>query len=123
MSRFESHLRNYFAGARLQLLAGAAAAGAPHSGLAGSHREALIREYLAAILPRRLEIGRGMVFGIGHRSREADVVLWDSSNYPSLRLKDHELFFAESARAAHAEAVGRQVKALYSGTNKQAFRA
>jgi hypothetical protein len=98
MSGFESHLRNYFASARLQLLAGAAAAGAPHSGLAGSHREALIREYLTAILPRRLEIGRGMVFGIGHRSREADVVLWDSSNYPSLRLKDHELFFAESTR-------------------------
>jgi len=29
----------------------------------------------------------------------------------------------ESALAAHADAVGRQVKALYSGTNKQAFRA
>ena len=29
----------------------------------------------------------------------------------------------ESALAAHADAVGRQVKALYSGTNKQVFRA
>ena len=29
----------------------------------------------------------------------------------------------ESALAAHADAVGRQVKALYSGTDKQEFRA
>ena len=29
----------------------------------------------------------------------------------------------EAARAAHADAVGRQVKALYQGTDKQAFRA
>jgi len=29
----------------------------------------------------------------------------------------------EAALAAHADAVGRQVKALYSGTDKQAFRA
>jgi ectoine hydroxylase-related dioxygenase (phytanoyl-CoA dioxygenase family) len=29
----------------------------------------------------------------------------------------------EAARAAHEDAIGRQVKALYSGTDKQAFRA
>ena len=29
----------------------------------------------------------------------------------------------EAAMAAHADAVGRQVKALYSGTDKQTFRA
>jgi non-heme Fe2+,alpha-ketoglutarate-dependent halogenase len=29
----------------------------------------------------------------------------------------------EAALAAHADAVARQVKALYSGTDKQAFRA
>ena len=29
----------------------------------------------------------------------------------------------EAAIAAHADAIGRQVKALYSGTDKQAFRA
>jgi hypothetical protein len=29
----------------------------------------------------------------------------------------------ENALAAHADAVGRQVKALYSGTDKQEFRA
>ena len=30
---------------------------------------------------------------------------------------------SEEALAAHADAIGRQVKALYSGTDKQAFRA
>jgi hypothetical protein len=98
MPGFQEHLRSYFANTRLRLLADAAAAGTPHSGLAGSHRESLIRDYLATILPRRLDIGRGIVFGVAHRSREADVVLWDSSNYPCLRLTDHQLFFAESAR-------------------------
>jgi non-heme Fe2+,alpha-ketoglutarate-dependent halogenase len=29
----------------------------------------------------------------------------------------------DAALAAHADAVGRQVKALYSGTDKQSFRA
>jgi ectoine hydroxylase-related dioxygenase (phytanoyl-CoA dioxygenase family) len=29
----------------------------------------------------------------------------------------------DAALAAHADAIGRQVKALYSGTDKQAFRA
>jgi hypothetical protein len=98
MSRFQQHLRSHFAGVRTQLLAGVAAAGAPHSGLAGGHRETLIRDYLSDVLPKRLEIGRGMVFGLGHRSREADVVIWDAANYPCVRLADHQLFFAESTR-------------------------
>ena len=98
MSGFQEHLQSYFVSVRSQLLAAAPAAGAPHSGLAGGHRESLIRDYLTAIMPRRLEIGRGMVFGFAHRSREADVVLWDSSNYPCVRLADHQLFFAESVR-------------------------
>jgi non-haem Fe2+, alpha-ketoglutarate-dependent halogenase len=29
----------------------------------------------------------------------------------------------EAALAAHADAIGRQVKALYAGTDKHAFRA
>jgi hypothetical protein len=95
---FEPELVGFFRARRKQLMAEASAAGSAHSGLAGSHREALIRQYLSAVMPRRLEVGRGMVFGVRHRSREADLVLWDSMNYPSLTLKDHSLFFAESVR-------------------------
>ena len=88
MDGFRQYLQSHFASRQAQLLA-AAPSGAPHPGLAGSHRESLVRDYLNRILPRRLEIGRGMVFGLAHSSREADVVVWDSANYPCLRLTDH----------------------------------
>ncbi len=80
------------------LLAKARAVGKTHPGLIGGHRETLIGDFLSPMLPRRFSIGRGMVFGIAHRSKEADIVIWDSSNYPSLQLQDHQLFFSESAR-------------------------
>src|SRR5436190_1238206 len=95
---FGPSLRSYFKAKRGQLLQDATAASTAHSGLAGGHREALIRNYLRDWIPRRFEIGRGIVFGAFQRSREADVVLWDSINYPTLHLADHELFFAESTR-------------------------
>lgn len=41
---------------------------------------------------------RGMVFGIAHRSREADLVIWDSANYPCISFPQHSHFFAESVR-------------------------
>lgn len=99
MGRFQEHLRSHFASLRKQLLAAAAGAGTPHTSLIGGHREALIRDYLSDVLPKRLEIGRGMVFGLGRASsREADVVIWDSANYSSIRMSDHQIFFAESVR-------------------------
>jgi uncharacterized protein DUF6602 len=69
-----------------------------HSGLKGSHREQIYRTYLSDILPRRYEVGRGMVYGMGHRSREADIVIWDSHDYPALPLLDHSFHFAESVK-------------------------
>lgn len=69
-----------------------------HSGLKGSHREELHRIYLREILPRRYEVGRGMVYGPYSRSREADVVIWDSLDFPSLPMTDHAFYFAESVR-------------------------
>jgi hypothetical protein len=39
-----------------------------------------------------------MVFGISHRSREADLVVWDSANYPCISFPQHSHFFAESVR-------------------------
>ena len=40
-----------------------------------------------------------MVYGVMHRSREADIVIWDALNYPRLPMLDHSFFFAESVRA------------------------
>lgn len=70
-----------------------------HPGLIGGHREELYRIYLREILPKRFEVGRGMVYGFVHRSKESDIVIWDSHNYPSLPMLDHSFFFAESVRA------------------------
>ncbi len=40
-----------------------------------------------------------MVYEMLRRSKEADIVIWDSHNYPSLPLLDHSFYFAESVRA------------------------
>ncbi len=40
-----------------------------------------------------------MVYGSTRKhSREADIVLWDAVNYPSLPMLDHSFYFAESVR-------------------------
>jgi hypothetical protein len=99
MSDIETRLRQYFQSKSQQLLAAAQQAVCEHTGLQGSHRELIISLYLGEILPRRFGVGRGMVYGIAHRSREADIVIWDAENYPSLQMHGHNLFFAESVRA------------------------
>lgn len=91
-------VQQYFRAKRRQLLAMSELAVAEHGGLRGSHREELQRIYLREILPRRFSIGHGMVYGAIGRSKEADIVLWDADNYPSLPLTDSSLFFAESVR-------------------------
>lgn len=95
----QERVREYFRVKTAQLRAASALPSAQHAGLAGSHREELQRIYFSEILPKRYEIGRGMVYGFMHRSREADIVVWDSLNYPSLPMLDHAFFFAESVRA------------------------
>src|ERR1039458_5354439 len=92
-------IRDYFRVKAKQLAAVASLPICDHSGLAGSHREQVQRIYLREILPKRFEIGRGMVYGVEHRSYEADIVVWDSIQYPSLPMADHSLYFAESVRA------------------------
>jgi hypothetical protein len=69
-----------------------------HTGLIGSHREELQRIYLREILPKRYEVGRGMVYGLTGHSREADIVIWDAFDFPILPLADHAFFFVESVR-------------------------
>ncbi|MCC6612078.1 MAG: hypothetical protein IT320_01305 [Anaerolineae bacterium] len=95
----EPLLAEYFENKAAQLLSGSKMAVTQHSGLKGSHREQLIRVYLQDIVPKRYEISRGMIYGMIQRSHECDVVVWDSANYPCIRLADHTMFFAESVRA------------------------
>ncbi len=89
----------YFRAKRRELMALADLSVCGHPGLTGSHREEIYRTYLADLLPRRYSVGRGVVYGLFHRSREADIVIWDSYAYPSLPLRDHSFYFAESVRA------------------------
>jgi len=94
----QNRVKQYFRVKARQLAAIADLPVCEHPGLVGSHREELQRVYLREILPKRFEVGRGMVYGPGHRSKEADIVIWDSQNYPSLPMLDHSFFFAESVR-------------------------
>jgi len=94
----QSRVKQYFRVKSRQLMASAQLPVCEHPGLVGGHREELQRIYLREILPKRFEVGRGMVYGPEQRSREADIVVWDSQNYPSLPMLDHSLFFVESVR-------------------------
>jgi len=94
----QNRVRQYFRVKARQLAAIADLPVCDHPSLIGSHREELQRVYLREILPKRFQVGRGMVYGPGHRSKEADIVIWDSQNYPCLPMLDHAFFFAESAR-------------------------
>lgn len=91
-------VQQYFRAKRCQLLAMSEQAVVEHNGLRGSYREELQRIYLREILPGRFSVGQGMVYGVLQRSKEADIVIWDAANYPSLPLINHALFFAESVR-------------------------
>lgn len=99
MTPASNAIRSYFSAKRKELMALAELSVCEHPGLIGSHREQIYRTYLADLLPRRYSVGRGMVYGLFHRSREADIVLWDSFTYPSLPLLDHSFYFAESVKA------------------------
>ncbi|MGW6310457.1 DUF6602 domain-containing protein [Streptomyces niveus] len=94
----ESRVLHYFQAKSRQLLATSDLAICEHPGLSGSHREEFQRIYLREVIPHRYGVGRGMVYGLSGRSREADIVIWDSQNYPSLPMLDHSFYFAESVR-------------------------
>lgn len=93
-----SAVQGYFRAKRKELMALVELPVCNHSSLIGGHREQVYRTYLADLLPRRYSVGRGMVYDLIARSKEADIVIWDSSNFPSLPLLDHSFFFAESVR-------------------------
>lgn len=98
-SRAEENIRTYFKFKAQELRVQAKYAICEHAGLVGGHREEIQRLLFGHLLPRRFSVGRGMVYGTFHRSREADIVIWDSMNFPSIPLADHAMYFAESVRS------------------------
>lgn len=93
-------IKQYFQNKADQLLAVSKQAICEHSGLKGSHREDLVKIYLGEIMPKRFEIGQGMIYGPFNRSTETDIVIWDSYNFPNLKMNGHSMYFAESVQAA-----------------------
>ncbi len=79
-------IKQYFKNKTIQLLAVSEQAICEHNGLKGSHREDLVKIYLNVFFSKRFEIGQGMVYGEFSRSNEADIVLWDSFNFPNLKI-------------------------------------
>jgi hypothetical protein len=96
--RTQERARQYFCVKARQLAAICDLPICEHPGLIGSHREEIYRIYLREILPKRFGVGRGMVYGLVNRSKEADIIIWDAQNFPSLPMSDHSFFFAESVR-------------------------
>lgn len=95
----QDRVQQYFRVKAKQLAASAELSVCEHSGLIGSHRESIQRILLREVIPARFSVGRGMVYSaMGMRSKEADIVIWDSQNYPALPMSDHSLYFVESVR-------------------------
>lgn len=94
----EERVKSYFRIKAKQIATVADLSVCGHAGLTGSHREELQRLYFREILPKRYEVGRGVVFGFSGQSRECDIVIWDSFDFPSLPISDHALYFSESVR-------------------------
>lgn len=79
------------------------AAAFDHQGLVGGEREEFLEKFLAARLPQRIAVGKGQIIGTksDERSKEADLVLYDHVNCPTLIAADRaKLFPVESVLAA-----------------------
>jgi len=104
-------LQRYFRSKNRQLIASCDQTVCEHPGLIGGHRENIINLYLNDILPSRFKVEKGMIYGLVHKSKEVDIVIWDSQNFPKLDMQGHSLFFAEAAKLA------LEVKSNYSVNN------
>ena len=85
-------IQQYFNSKTQELLDVSRQAICEHSGLKGSHREDLIKIYLRDILPKRYEIGEGMIYAPICRSNQMDIIIWDSYNFPSLKMLGSSMF-------------------------------
>jgi hypothetical protein len=58
----------------------------PHAAERGSEAEGILRDFLKAKLPRRFDVGSGIVVGSGGEvSRQSDLIIYDAMNSPVYR--------------------------------------
>lgn len=96
-------LYTYFSAKTKEILAAADQAILSHHGLIGDHREKIINTFLSDFLPQKYSIGTGQFMSIefqrDYESKQSDVIIWDSFDYPKVRLQGNaSLFFAESVK-------------------------
>lgn len=98
----KERLNNYFEHKTEEIVAVAKQAVASHTGIIGEHREKIIDLFLKDILPTKYSVGTGILVGIESQkeyiSNQSDIIIWDSFNYPKIKLHGPDLIFAESAK-------------------------
>ncbi|TGL07494.1 hypothetical protein EHQ43_06065 [Leptospira bouyouniensis] len=95
----QNKLKEFFKAKHGELMALSKQAITGNSNINGNHRELIIDRYLREILPKRFDIGSGIVHGMISESSQSDVVIWDSHNYPSIKMQGNSIYFTESVRA------------------------
>ncbi|MEP7230004.1 MAG: DUF6602 domain-containing protein [Ginsengibacter sp.] len=74
-----------------------------HPGIIGDHREKIINIFLKEFLPHKYSIDTGQFMGVEFQrdfeSKQSDIIIWDSVDYPKIHLQGAaSLFFAESVK-------------------------
>ncbi len=57
----------------------------PHNATKGAENEESLRNVIRSFIPQRYSVGAGIIIdSFGHRSRQIDIVIYDSQTYPAL---------------------------------------
>jgi len=104
-------IRDYFRQKTKEIIAKSSIFLSDHPTEIGTHREVLIQEYLREIIPKRYSINSGTIYGKYGKSKQTDVVIWDTINYPVIKSLGHNAYFAETVKVAI------EIKSSYSSDN------
>lgn len=98
MEDTQQRIQRFFRARSKTLLAAAEQAVTGHGTTSGDHREEEVRQFLREVLPERFRVDHGVVFAQDSKSRQADVILWEASDFPRIPQGDAKVIFAESVR-------------------------
>jgi hypothetical protein len=87
----------------------------PHNALKGHEAERLVRRFLAEHLPKRFDVGSGLI--IDHEnslSKQSDVIIYDAYNCPVYRASDNAAIIPSDNVAAVVQVKSRLDKARLS---------